>query len=86
MRPRCHLGPSQAQVDHFIAQLDYFETLYTAAGVFGSAENIDLLARGAIYGQMLGFQAELDPFGPGGISGLVPLVGMSADADATHIT
>lgn len=77
---------TSAQVDHFIAQLDYFETLYTAAGVFGSAENIDLLARGAVYGQMLGFQAELDPFGPGGISGLVPLVGMSADADTTHLT
>ncbi len=39
-------------------QLNSFETLYTAAGTFGSASNIDLLARGAIYGQMLGIEHE----------------------------
>ena len=43
-----------AQVQQFVGQLNYFETLYTAAGTFGSQSNIDLLARGAVYGQMLG--------------------------------
>ena len=50
-----------AQVQEFVDQLAYFEKLYTDAGMFGSASNIDLLARGAIYGQMLGIQHELDP-------------------------
>jgi hypothetical protein len=52
-----HAG-SAAQVQHFVDQLNFFETLYTAAGTFGSASNIDLLARGAIYGQMLGIDHE----------------------------
>ena len=39
-------------------QLDSFEALYTAAGIFGSVSKIDLLARGAIYGQMLGIEHE----------------------------
>ena len=42
-----------AQIQQFVDQLNYFENLYTAAGIFGSTSNIDLLARGAIYGQML---------------------------------
>ena len=50
-----HAG-SAAQVQHFVDQLNFFETLYTAAGTFGSPSNIDLLARGAIYGQMLGIE------------------------------
>jgi hypothetical protein len=71
---------------HFIAQLNFFENLYTASGAFGSAENIDLLARGAIYGQMLGMQAELNPFGPGGAAGTaeVSIVGVSAAAGMGH--
>ena len=52
-----HAG-SAAQVQHFVDQLNSFEALYTAAGTFGSASNIDLLARGAIYGQMLGIEHE----------------------------
>jgi autotransporter passenger strand-loop-strand repeat protein len=47
-----------AQIQHFVDQLNYFEALYTAAGIFGSASNVDLLARGAIYGQMLGIEHE----------------------------
>ena len=39
-------------------QLSYFEALHTAAGVFGSASDIVLLARGAVYGQMLGTEHE----------------------------
>jgi phosphodiesterase/alkaline phosphatase D-like protein len=80
-----HPGNS-AQVQHFVDQLDFFEGLYTAAGVFGSAANIDLLARGAIYGQMLGFEAEINPFGPGGAAGTadVSIVGVSATSDMVH--
>jgi hypothetical protein len=55
------LPGNAAQVQHFVDQLAYFEKLYSDAGVFGSAGNIDLLARGSIYGQMLGIQHEIDP-------------------------
>ncbi len=50
---------SPAQVQHFVEQMQFFDGLYTTAGTFGSATEIDLLARGAIYGQMLGAEAEL---------------------------
>src|ERR1044071_2978569 len=53
-----HAG-SQAQVQHFIDQLNHFEGLYSTAGVFGNANNVDLLARGAVYGQMLGIEQEI---------------------------
>jgi hypothetical protein len=59
-------GPDQIQ--HFVDQLNYLEGLYTAAGVFGNNANIDLLARGAIYGQMLGIEHEIDPTAIIGIS------------------
>jgi hypothetical protein len=49
---------SGAQIQQFVDQLNYLEALYTAAGTFGSASNIDLLARGAVYGQMLGIEQE----------------------------
>jgi len=52
-----HAGTA-AQVQQFADQLNYFETLYTAAGMFGNPSNIDLLARGAVYGQMLGIEHE----------------------------
>ena len=55
-----HAG-TNAQVQHFVDQLTFFENLYTVAGGFGSPSNIDLLARGAVYGQMLGIQYEIDP-------------------------
>jgi probable HAF family extracellular repeat protein len=80
-----HPGNS-AQAQHFVDQLNFVEGLYTAAGVFGSAANIDLLARGAIYGQMLGIEAEINPFGPGGAAGTaeVSIVGVSATSDTVH--
>ena len=77
-----HAG-SSAQVQHFIDQFNFLEGLYTASGVFGSPANVDLLARGGIYGQMLGVHAELDPFGPGGAAGTVPVIGVAPDM-ATH--
>ena len=52
-----------AQIQQFVNQLAYFENLYSDAGVFGNASNIDLLAKGSIYGQMLGVQHETDPTG-----------------------
>jgi hypothetical protein len=51
----------QAQVDHFVQQVNYFESIYTESGVYGTdVARIDLLARGAVYGQMLGISAEMD--------------------------
>jgi hypothetical protein len=53
-------GPGQAQIEHFVAQVEYFESIYADSGAYGSAERIELLARGAVYGQMLGISAELE--------------------------
>jgi hypothetical protein len=54
-------APGQAQIDHFTQQVDYFESIYTVSGAYGTdAARIDLLARGAVYGQMLGISAEMD--------------------------
>jgi aryl-phospho-beta-D-glucosidase BglC (GH1 family) len=66
---------SPAQVQVFVNQVHFFEGLYTAAGVYGSASNIDLLARGAAYGQMLGLEAEIT--GGAGATG-VQLTGAAA--------
>jgi len=77
-------SPTSAAAQVFINELNLLEGLYTATGVYGTPANIDLLARGGIYGLMWGMHAELDPFGPGGASGLVPLVGVSAATDTTH--
>jgi hypothetical protein len=68
---------SGAQIQQFVDQLNSFEALYSAAGVFGSPSNIDLLARGAVYGQMLGVEHELNPgtlvgTEPGGTTFTVP--------------
>lgn len=68
---------SSAQIQHFVDQLTSFEALYTAAGVFGVASNIDLLARGAIYGQMLGTEHEIDPTAFNGAVG-VSIVGITS--------
>ena len=54
---------SEAEVQHFIDQLAHFENLYSDTSLFGGASNIDLLARGAIYGQMLGIQHEIGQTG-----------------------
>jgi hypothetical protein len=53
-------APGQAQIDHFVNQVGYFESIYAESGAYGSAERIELLARGAVYGQMLGISAELE--------------------------
>jgi hypothetical protein len=54
-------APGQPQLDHFVQQVDYFESIYTDSGAYGTdAARIDLLARGAVYGQMLGISAEMD--------------------------
>jgi hypothetical protein len=54
-------APGPAQIDHFVQQVDYFESIYTDSGAYGTdATRIDLLARGAVYGQMLGISAEMD--------------------------
>ena len=58
-----------AQLQHFVDQLSFLETIYTASGSFGSATNVDLIARGAVYGQMLGAEAEMTQ---------VPIIGTSA--------
>jgi autotransporter passenger strand-loop-strand repeat protein len=65
---------SGAQIQQFSDQLNFLEGLYTAAGVFGSASNIDLLARGAVYGQMLGVEHESTLIGspPGGTTFTAP--------------
>jgi len=48
-----------AQIQHFVDQLNFCKSIYTASGAFGThANEIDLLARGAIYGQMIGVKAE----------------------------
>src|SRR5262249_36164858 len=47
-----------AQNQHFVDQLHFYESIYTASHAFGDANHIDLLARGAIYGQMIGVKAE----------------------------
>ncbi len=58
-----------AQVQHFVDQLSFFESIYTASGSFGSPTNVDLIGLGAVYGQMLGFEAEMTQ---------VPVVGITA--------
>ena len=54
----------QPQVEHFLQQLSYFQSIYESSGAYGNdADRIDLLARGAIVGQMLGIASEPDLFG-----------------------
>lgn len=54
-------APGQAQVDHFVQQLDHLGSIYASSGAYGTDPvRIDLLARGAVYGQILGVAAELD--------------------------
>jgi len=58
-----------AQLQHFVDQLSFLESIYTASGSFRSPTNVDLIARGAVYGQMLGAEAEMTQ---------VPIIGTSA--------
>ena len=62
-----HQPGTPEQIQHFVVQESYFNTLYAAAGV----AQPDLIARGAVFGQMLGFEAEMTQ---------VPIVGTSAHA------
>lgn len=56
------VNPTTAQVQHFTDQVNFFKNLYIGSGAFGSDFiRIDLLARGAVYGQMIGFQAPGSP-------------------------
>jgi hypothetical protein len=74
-----HAG-SSAQLQHFIDQINFVTGLYTASGAYGTdAGLIDLLARGAIYGQMLGVNAELvqSVSAADSVSMAVPLIGVS---------
>lgn len=51
--------PAALQVQHFEDQIVFFKNLYQNSGAFGSDGNaIDLLARGAVYGQMIGIAEE----------------------------
>jgi hypothetical protein len=53
---------SAAQIQVFVNQINYFKSIYTASGDFGAdSGRIDLLARGAVYGQMLGVENESNP-------------------------
>ena len=67
-------SPTSAQAQVFINELNLLENLYTASGAFGTPANINLLARGATYGNMLGIQAEHND---------VPIIGISASPHDT---
>ena len=74
-----HAG-SSAQFQQFVNQVNFFKALYTGSGAYGSDANlIDLLARGAVYGQMLGVNAELvqSVSAADTVSLHVPLIGVS---------
>ena len=76
-----------AQIQHFVDQLNFYESIYTASGAFGTdANRIDLLARGAIFGQMLGVNAELPAAGAIAATAVTDttLVGVSAQHDMAH--
>jgi hypothetical protein len=76
-----------AQNQHFVDQLSFYKSIYTASGAFGTnANEIDLLARGAIYGQMIGIKAE-NPTALASAASApadTSLVGVSAQHDITH--
>jgi len=76
-----------AQNQHFVDQMNFYKSIYTASGAFGTDANlIDLLARGAIYGQMLGVKAESPTAALAAASAPadISLVGVSAQDDITH--
>jgi hypothetical protein len=50
--------PTPAQAAVFQGELTYLEHLYTAAGL-GDAAHVDLLARGAVYGEMIGIASAI---------------------------
>ena len=80
-----------AQIQHFVDQMNFYKSIYTASGAFGTdANRIDLLARGAIFGQMLGVNAENPPVVPAVAVAAAtaatdtPLVGVSGQHDLAH--
>jgi hypothetical protein len=77
-----------AQNQHFVDQLNFYKSIYTASGAYGTnANEIDLLARGAIYGQMIGVKAENPTAALAAASAPADtsLVGVSAQHDTTHV-
>jgi hypothetical protein len=60
-----HQSGTPAQIDAFLNQLQFLEAFYTEAHL----PNANLVARGAVFGQMLGVEAEMTQ---------VPIVGTSA--------
>src|SRR5262249_22571856 len=53
-----HAG-TQAQVQHFVDQVNFLKTIYTNSGAYGTdPAHIDLLARASVYGQLIGVAAE----------------------------
>jgi pimeloyl-ACP methyl ester carboxylesterase len=87
-------APSGAQVTHFLEQDSYFEARYVANGV--AAGDAALQARGAVFGQILGFAALasdspyqsaavafLNDASDGNVAYGVPLVGVTSSADTT---
>jgi hypothetical protein len=86
-----HHAGTPAQVQHFVDQVDFFISIYTASGAYGAdASHIDLLARAATYGQMLGVAAEnpsaiftVGAAGDGAASSDTSLIGVSASPDPT---
>ena len=65
-----------AQIQHFVDQINFFKSIYTSSGAFGDSNHIDLVARGAVYGQMLGIKAA-----SAGGQQEAALVGVSAQQD-----
>jgi hypothetical protein len=85
-----HHAGTPAQVQHFVDQVDFFISIYTASGAYGAdASHIDLLACAATYGQMLGVAAENqtavfpDAAGANAALPATPLVGISSSPDPT---
>src|SRR5262249_14762696 len=76
-----------AQIQHFVDQMNFYKSIYTASHAFGTDANlIDLLARGAIYGQMIGVKAEnpTTALAAASTPADTSLVGISAQHDITH--
>jgi hypothetical protein len=52
--------PGAGVLQGFLAQLEFFKSIYIASGAFGpDITRIETLARGAVFGQMLGLNAEI---------------------------
>jgi hemolysin type calcium-binding protein len=81
------VASTPAQIQHFVDQLNFYESIYTASGAFGTdANRIDLLARGAIFGQMLGVEAEIPAPVAAAATAVTdtPLVGVNGQQAITH--